>query len=152
MSETIAARSEPSVQILDLRECWTHLELEQLGRLAVTVHGAAEIFPVNYLAVDGRIRFRTDPGTKLVALIINNRVTFEIDGFGDGVAWSVIVKGLAEEIDMRPAARQSVPLPVPWTSTEKGSAVEITPDSVSGRRFQLLHGPGTDLRATADSR
>jgi uncharacterized protein len=142
MVHASAAPPEQAVRILDNRECWAHLQREEFGRLAVVLHGVAEIFPINYLATAGRIRLRTAPGTKLVALVINSRVTFEIDGLDGDIAWSVIVKGLAEEIDLRPTARQTTALPIPWTPFEKGSAVEITPDSVSGRLFQLQHGHG----------
>jgi uncharacterized protein len=140
MVDTAVAPPEQDVRVLDIRECWAHLQREEFGRLAVVLHGAAEIFPVNYLAGDGRIRIRTAPGAKLVALVIDNRVTFEIDGFDGDTAWSVIVKGLAEEVDLRPAPRQAIALPIPWTPSPKDSAVEITPDSVSGRLFKLQQG------------
>src|ERR1043165_4198297 len=56
------------VEYLDADECRRLLAAHPVGRVAVLVHGAPEIFPVNHAFVDGAVVFRTDDGTKLQAL------------------------------------------------------------------------------------
>ena len=124
------------IERLDLNECWELLSEGQIGRLAVAAVGTVEIFPLNYLVERKRILFRTAPGTKLLSLTIENQVAFEIDGWTEEKAWSVVVKGSAEALeypsDLRHAKRLDL---TPWSPTPKNVYVEITPDEVTGRRF-----------------
>ena len=80
-------------------ECWRRLADAPYGRVAATAAGEIDIFPVNH-KVDGRtIVFRTSAGTKLLELTIRNHVAFEVDGYTETDAFSVVVKGTAEEFD-----------------------------------------------------
>jgi nitroimidazol reductase NimA-like FMN-containing flavoprotein (pyridoxamine 5'-phosphate oxidase superfamily) len=130
------ADQENPVVILDAAESWDLLAASELGRLAVSVGDQPEIFPINYLAHDGVILFRTAQGSKLVSLTINRHVALETDGFTAEAAWSVIVKGTARtlqrEIDIEVAKK----LPLhSWIPTIKYIFVEITPEQITGRRF-----------------
>ena len=81
---------------------------------------------------------RTNPGTKLAELTINDSVAFEIDGLEEDEAWSVVVKGAARVLESQSEIDAVSELPLaPWLQTRKYTFVEIVPTSVRGIRFQL---------------
>jgi uncharacterized protein len=84
---------------LDPAECWALLRSHDVGRLAVSIAREPDIFPINYVVDRQTIVFRTAPGTKLTASILGRAVAFEIDGLDDRVAWSVVVKGRAIQVE-----------------------------------------------------
>lgn len=128
--------SDGPVWILDEEECWNLLGRGELGRLAVTIQGEADIFPVNYVADGGRILFRTAPGSKLAELAANPRVAFEVDEYDERSAASVVVKGLATRLELQREIDAADALPLtPWIPTLKYRWVRITPTSLTGRRF-----------------
>jgi len=123
---------------LSTEDAWRFLEHTSFGRLALSVANEPDIFPINYLAHDGRLLMRTNPGTKLAELTINDHVAFEIDGIGEGSAWSVVVKGTARVIESQTEIDAADELPLtPWIATRKYTYVEIMPGSVRGLRFEL---------------
>lgn len=119
-------------------ECWELLAAEPYGRLAVAPAGEPDIFPVNHLVAGGRILFRTAEGSKLVSVVVNTAVAFEVDGYTpeSDEAWSVVVTGRARlvESDDQAAALEELPL-FPWNLAPKYHFVEIVPERLSGRRF-----------------
>ncbi|TFB46307.1 pyridoxamine 5'-phosphate oxidase family protein [Cryobacterium tagatosivorans] len=126
------------VEILSEAECWEFLLSANLGRLAVSVLGEPDIYPVNFIAADGRLLFRTSEGEKLLELTVNHKVAFESDGVGREQAWSVVVKGTARVLDTRAEIDAAEQLPLrPLVPTLKYIWVEITPSKLSGRRFTL---------------
>ena len=129
-----------SVVELDTAECWNLLATESLGRLATTVGGSPDIFPINYYAADGKITMRTGEGTKLSELVVNPSVAFEADHVEGGGAWSVIAHGTARVLvnSGEIAAADELPL-TPWIPTLKYDYVVIDVAKISGRRF--LFGP-----------
>ncbi len=124
--------------------CWDLLRRNQFGRLALTVGGEPEIFPINYVVQDGTLVFRTAPGTKLAALTVNEVVALEIDGYDQTVGWSVVVKGKAHPSewgnDFEDAANSGLH---PWVATLKQVFVRIEPRQVSGRSFVFGPEPTT---------
>lgn len=124
-------------------DCWALLERGALGRLALTAAGVVDVFPVNY-AVDGRrILFKTSEGTKLAELTVHEQVAFEIDGFDEQTAWSVVVKGAAHPLERRAELEAAEQRHVPsWLPTVKSRIVVIDPEAVSGREF--VRGPEPD--------
>ena len=126
------------IRILTEDECWDALLSASLGRLAVSVGGIPDIFPVNFVAADRRLVFRTAEGTKLLELTVNNRVAFETDGLELDSAWSIVVKGTARIIDKQSDIDAAENLPLhPLIPTLKYIYVEITPSVLYGRRFPL---------------
>jgi uncharacterized protein len=109
-----------------------------VGRVGVLHDSAPEIYPVNHVA-DGRaIVFRTDPGTKLRALLRSPAVCFEVDGIdaGDATGWSVLVKGRAEEVRDPAELRRLAGLPLRyWSLGDKAHWIRIVPAEVTGRRI-----------------
>lgn len=141
----VNAASAP-VQILSEDECWNALLSASLGRLAVAVGGIPDIFPVNFVAADRRLLFRTASGTKLIELTVNSRVAFETDGVGRDDAWSVVVHGTARALDTQREIDDASALPLhPLIPMVKPVFVEIVPESITGRRFTLGPEPTATL-------
>jgi nitroimidazol reductase NimA-like FMN-containing flavoprotein (pyridoxamine 5'-phosphate oxidase superfamily) len=127
--------------VLDHDECWQLLGRAVIGRLAMSVAGDVDIFPVNYLVDEGTILFRTAEGTKLVEVVIAGRVAFEVDGLDPaaGEAWSVVVKGHGEVLDEFDDIYHAQELPLhPWNAPDqKQRFVRVVPDHVTGRKFRI---------------
>lgn len=134
---------EAPVATLSPDESWELLLSASLGRLALTVGGVLDIYPVNYVAHDGVLTIRTSEGTKLLELSINPDVAFEIDGVGGERGWSVVVKGTARILQTAAEVEGAEQLALrPLVPTEKHVWVRIDPSEISGRRFRL--GPAPD--------
>lgn len=128
------------MEILSKDECMALLAKADVGRLAVAAAGDIDIFPLNFVIDDEKLMFRSAEGTKLIEVVLAGRVAFEVDGYEpeDGKAWSVVVKGVAELLDRFPEIYHAQDLPLfPWNASPKERFVRITPESVSGRRFQV---------------
>ncbi|NVM99823.1 pyridoxamine 5'-phosphate oxidase family protein [Arthrobacter sp. SDTb3-6] len=131
-------RDEDPGVVLTCDEAWRLLEGSRFGRLAVSVANQPDVFPLNFFASGDKVWIRTNPGSKLAELTINSRVAFEADEVSDGAAWSVVVKGTARILESQTEIDAADRLPLePWLKTRKWTYVEITPSSVSGRKFQL---------------
>ena len=125
------------LQTLSEQECWQKLSEGSLGRLVLHAAGEIDVFPVNYVVTDRLLYIRTAPGTKLVELTIHPDVVFEIDHVDDSSAYSVVVKGLAEEVQKQDEIDRADALPlVPFVPTLKYRWVRVSPTSVSGRAFR----------------
>jgi nitroimidazol reductase NimA-like FMN-containing flavoprotein (pyridoxamine 5'-phosphate oxidase superfamily) len=125
---------------LTLEECWELLRRHELGRLAFHLADEVHITPVNYAVDEDTLLFRTAAGSKLLAVVMNSDVAFEIDEHDEHTARSVILRGRAELLDEYSAHRaENLPLR-PWVENPKENVVEITPTEISGRSFRL-HRP-----------
>lgn len=132
---------DPILELTD-EQSWKLLENTKHGRLVLTAAGETDIFPINFVARDGRLVLRTAPGTKLAELTINDRVLFEADGIGSGEAWSVVVKGTARVLQTQEEIAAAEALPVEtWIPTLKDFYVEVKPASISGRHFKFGQQP-----------
>jgi uncharacterized protein len=117
-------------------ECWKLLTQVEVGRLAVSGIAGVDIFPVNHRAGNGRLLFRTGAGTKLVSLLVDHAVAFEVDGWNEHEAWSVVVKGAAAPILDPAAVRKAEQAGLPtWAPDADSVYVEITAAAITGRRF-----------------
>ena len=129
-------------EVLTTHQCWELLRESVVGRLAVTVAGSPDIFPVNPIVDHGTIVFRTSAGTKLVATR-GKDVAFEVDGdnVGTAKAWSVVAKGRAHEILNVEETLRALRLPLsPWEPGRKPRFVRSEPTRVTGRRFVVDGG------------
>jgi len=128
---------ENPVHDMTADECWELVRTQEFGRLAFHLADQVHITPINY-AVDGEtLLFRTAEGSKLLAVVMNPDIAFEIDSYDEDEAWSVIIRGTARHLDEFEEHRaENVPLR-PWVPTLKYDVVEITPREISGRRFDL---------------
>lgn len=130
--------NDEPILVLTEEQCWQLLERIQHGRLVAVVDGRADIFPVNVAAQDRTLVFRTAAGTKLAGVTVNENVLFEADGILSDQAWSVIVRGTAEQLQTSAERAEAEKLELkPWTPTLKDHFVRITPTEVSGRHFRF---------------
>jgi nitroimidazol reductase NimA-like FMN-containing flavoprotein (pyridoxamine 5'-phosphate oxidase superfamily) len=137
LSEVDISPSAPSSSIhFDRAEAWSHMRGQSVGRLAVSVGGQPNIFPVNFLALDHSILIRTGPGSKLESISANALVAFEVDEIKANKAWSVVITGSAHRLtdDLEIVAARQSPL---WTWMPRQADVFITilPTTVTGRSF-----------------
>lgn len=129
-----------TLEVLSEDQCRELLASRNVGRIAFSVGDQPEIFPVNYAADGITVVFRTASDTKLQMAILA-RVAFEVDGWDPdtGVGWSVVLKGVAEEIttgiDPFSAALRERPV-YPLAPGIRESWIAIYPSEVSGRRFR----------------
>lgn len=136
------------IEILDDDTSWQLVSTSPVGRLAISIANHPDIFPVNHVvtgdAASGwTIVFRTAEGTKLAASVLGEAVAYEVDGWDAdaGDAWSVVVKGHAEEIEHLDELMQAQELPLfPWNASLKPRYVRIVADEVTGRRFHVVDG------------
>lgn len=132
------ANETPGVTPLTEDESWRLLSSMALGRLAISVTGQPDIFPVNFVVQRHTIIIRTAEGTKLAAAMTNGQVAFEVDDHNVEEAWSVVVKGRAKVLmyaeEIAEAERAQV---IPWTASVKRRFLRITPTSITGRRFRF---------------
>lgn len=132
-----------AITVLDEEQCWNLLSESVMGRLALSIAGEPEIFPINAYAHDGKILFRTGEGTKLSEVAVNARVAFETDGFTSKIGWSVVAKGRARILTGTHEIAEADQLPLkPWVPTLKMNCVEIDVEEITGRRFKF--GPEPD--------
>ncbi|WP_265523316.1 pyridoxamine 5'-phosphate oxidase family protein [Oerskovia flava] len=130
--------TDEPVEILADDECWRLAAGGQVARLAVAVGGEPDIYPITAATRDGAVVFRTAEGTKLLSLVINERVAVEFDGVEDGSAWSVVLKGTARRLETSAEIEAAEGLALtPQIATVKSTYVEVAPTHVSGRRFRL---------------
>jgi hypothetical protein len=119
--------------------CWELLRTTSVGRLAVWVEDHPDIFPLNYAVDHGTVVFRSRTGTKLSAALPDSPVALEADGYDaeKGDAWSVVIKGNAEEIKGQDLM-DTIDLPLfPWQAGDKPRFIRIIPTITSGRRFPV---------------
>ncbi len=131
---------EFTVNELSESACWALLRTTSVGRLAVWVEDHPDIFPLNYAVDHGTLVFRSSAGTKLSAALSDSPVALEADGYDTETAeaWSVVIRGQAEEISSGSDLLDTVDLPLfPWQGGDKGRFIRIVPTTTSGRRFPI---------------
>lgn len=134
--------NEP-ITALGHQEAWDFLTEHTFGRLALSIMGQPEIFPINYTVDGTTILFRTAEGTKLIGIVIDSHVAFEVDQVEADGATSVVAKGTAREVE-RQSDIDAFDLSglTPWIPTLKYHLIAIDVSEVSGRRF--VFGPEPD--------
>lgn len=127
------------MEILDHDECMALLASVPIGRVAMIDSGEIAVLPVNHVVQDGRVCFRTAPGAKLDAGIMQHVATFEADDYDevDGTGWSVVIKGRADLVtdpDELERLRESGVRP--WSNpTFRTNWVTMHATTVTGRRI-----------------
>lgn len=100
--------------------------------------------PVNFAFEDGVVVVRIGVGS-MARAVPGRLVAFEVDGIEpgpastEGVAWSVLVRGLATSLDTIGTGTSKVfSSPLPLVPEPGEHVVTIRPDVVTGRRFPVL--------------
>ncbi len=128
------------LQVLTTEDCYRRLATQRIGRLGVNAEHYPLIFPVNYALDREAIVIRMAPGTKLTAANHAN-VTFEVDEIDQWhrTGWSVLVRGLAEEVTGRDRAelieRTEAGGAEPWAPGDHGHWMRLIPHGITGRRI-----------------
>jgi hypothetical protein len=130
---------KPAVEELSESTCLELLRTTSVGRLAVWVDDHPDIFPLNYAVDHGTVVFRSRTGTKVSATLSDSPVALEADGYDaeKAEAWSVVIRGNAEEIRGQDLI-DTIDLPLfPWQAGDKGRFLRIIPTTMTGRRFPV---------------
>ncbi len=129
--------------------CWELLMTTPVGRVVVTVDGAPEIYPVNFVVDDRSVAFRTAPGSKLRGLERFPMTCFEADVIDPErhTGWSVMVKGRAVEVARAEEHGRLASMPLTlWTAGVKDHWVRIRPTEVTGRRIHTIAAGDDETR------
>lgn len=136
---------DDDIEELSDLESWELLRRNELGRLAFHLLDEVHIVPVNYAVDNGTLLFRTAEGSKLLGVVLNGNVAFEVEEIGDDLARTVVVRGRARQLGEQEAHRaEQLPLRS-WVSGDRYEVVEIRPTSVTGRELPLVR-PWNRLR------
>jgi len=125
------------ITVLSTEECWELLRTARFGRLAYRLGNEVNLVPVNFRVDGDRLLFRTAEGDKLLGVVMNPDVVFEIDEHDDDRAHSVVVRGTARRLEEDEEHRADDIGLDSWLGTVKFNVVEIRPTSLSGRAFRL---------------
>ena len=139
------------IEYLSEQDCWMLLSLHPVGRLAVLVDDAPEIYPVNHVVDGATILFRTDEGSKLRGIVRSSRVCFEADGLNieQSTGWSVLVKGRASEITDPDELARVTRLPLWfWGIGGKVHWIRIVPTEVTGRAIRRQEAEAAPIAVT----
>ena len=129
------------VSHLSTPDAWEFLHRHHLGRLGYVLGGEVSIVPVNYGVSDGRLYIRTAPGSKLLAVVLDHPVAFEVDEVGPDRATSVVVRGRAVLLDDSQAHVVDDIRLHSWLATPKHEVVAIHVTAITGRSFDLQRTP-----------
>ncbi len=130
------------LEIIDEAECWELVASKAIGRLAVSIANAPDVFPLNYRVDTSEngvksIVMRTIAGLKLAGAVLGNPVAFEVDDLDEAThtGWSIVIHGYGEEIENVQEWLRAEDLNIePWADFPKSRYLRIRPDRVSGRR------------------
>ncbi|MCL8026665.1 pyridoxamine 5'-phosphate oxidase family protein [Nocardioides bruguierae] len=125
---------------LSEEECWARLRSQEIGRLGYRLVDEIHVVPVNYVVVDSRPAIRTDAGNKLLSAALEYEVALEIDGWGEELGWSVLLRGRAHIVGEARAEQYAELEQVPWVPSPKWDVIEIEPAVVTGREVFLTKG------------
>jgi hypothetical protein len=130
-------------------ECWDLLRTTEFGRMAYHLAGEVHIVPINYATDGSRLYFKTAEGSKLLGIVMNEDVAFEIDRITENSATSVCIRGRAHLLEgSEEHVIEHLPLR-PWVPTLKFNVVAIDPAEMTGRSFNLRR-PWTHLTSDAE--
>lgn len=141
---SVIAMIGPTRGVVELspEQCWELLGRRSLGRLAYHVGDEVHITPVNYAVRDGQVLFRTAAGNKLVAVVVNPDVAFEVEELDpeNHRAASVVVRGVASRLEPAQLRALGTAGPHPLVEWDTFEVVAIRPTSLTGRSFAMADG------------
>ncbi|MGH3361435.1 MAG: pyridoxamine 5'-phosphate oxidase family protein [Nocardioides sp.] len=117
-------------------ECRQLLLATSVGRVVFVDELGPTALPVNYVLDEDNVLFRTSAHNTLGRHLDGATVALEVDDFEDYTqsGWSVLVRGIASFVphdDLPDGGNQ----PYPWPDGVRTLMVQITPESVTGRRL-----------------
>jgi uncharacterized protein len=131
--------THPTVRIgdLDPTECLFLLRWATVGRVAVAGGEGPTVVPVSFVLDRDTVVFQVQPGA-LARLLEHQPVSFEADGVDPNhhLGWTVLVQGLALEIDDDPDLE---PAAEPWSPMDGHVTLRLTPGTITGHRYEMIH-------------
>jgi len=126
------------LEVLERAESLRLLASATVGRISVTSGALPTVLPVAFRVIDGRIVFRTAPGTKLDAATLNAVVAFEADRIDTAAhtGWSVVVVGVAQAVRDDEVDGHELALMARWAPGPRDRLVAISTEMVTGRRLR----------------
>ncbi len=123
---------------LDAHESWALIGSVRLGRVSSPGSETPDIHPVSYIVRAGKIYFRTAKDSRLSRETVGFDVAFEAAWQEADHAWSVVALGTARAVE--PTERDVLDeMPIlDFAPTIDDLWVEITPNELRGRRFNLI--------------
>jgi len=121
-------------------ECWSLVADSPLGRVAAPRQSGIELLPVNHAVDRHRLVLRTEAGGWLHQAADGRELVFEVDGWDEHSAWSVVVRGAARVLDRPDEVHRAAGLGIQaWAPIESDVFLELTPTAVTGRRVVRHH-------------
>jgi uncharacterized protein len=124
---------------LNREQCMALLTSVAFGRVGVSVDALPAIVPVTIAVLDDSVVFRTLPGTKLAYAAAGSVLAVEADSYDSEArdGWSVLVRGIASEIDdIHEIARARALLADSWIGDVAEHYVRVGCDLVTGRHLR----------------
>jgi len=142
---------ERGSEVLGLAECRRLLAVgakrHHHGHLGISTDGAPLVLPIDYAVHESEVVLHI--GQELFDRVNGRLVAFQVDDSSDGLQqdgggpegrWSVLVRGLAREMEWASAGTH---LPEPRVAEPGRRLVHVRGDVVTGRRLRPA-GPGGD--------
>ena len=158
-------KSTDQDDVMNAESATTHLTTQQsldflvgqsFGRLAVTLHGQPDIFPINFAVHptddDHAVAYiRTSHGKKLFTAAAGFPVALEADHVEDATATSVVAYGRGRLVQHRHEFELVETLGLTaWVAERKPEIVAIDLERVSGRQFLLGPAPESSFSEPPD--
>lgn len=148
--------TEDPITELSAADTLQFLSERPLGRLAVSINGRPDIFPVNYAiharSTDDVVAYiRTSPGTKLFSTAIDAPLALEADLVEMQTATSAILYGTGRRVEHPDELELVDSLGLnAWIAVQKPDVVAIDVESFSGRTFTIGPAPSDPSTETPD--
>jgi len=127
---------------LDPLECRQLLSRARIGRVALSIDALPAVRTVKFALADNDVLFRVAPTSRLRRAATGAVVAFHADHYDEqaGEGWTVLVRGMCEEISNVHAAAELASLQLePWANTPTGDVLMRVPMSmISGERVQWV--------------
>lgn len=142
MSKDPATTPVGTLETLTEAECLQLLHSGTVGRIAYVDAEGQQLIPVNYVAIEERVYFRTVRGGLLAELERgHDDVAFGVDHHDDASrsGWNVTVRGSARRVEDRATISTVVSggRLEPWAGGTRPIVIEVLTQSMAGRR---VHG------------
>jgi uncharacterized protein len=131
-----------SVEALDRATCWSLVDRQSVGRVAMLRRRRPMILPVTYVLDGETIIYRTAEASTLVPFGSAEDMAFEIDGVDHErqLGWSVVIVGRATVMRDRLEIEHKASGLEPWAPGDRSVFVALRADEISGRQVVRTSG------------
>jgi nitroimidazol reductase NimA-like FMN-containing flavoprotein (pyridoxamine 5'-phosphate oxidase superfamily) len=138
-SDAVEGIPEARLEEIDREQCLELVGSVSVGRIAVALPGGPPlVVPVNYVLDVDVVVFRSDPGSKLLALR-EQPVSFQVDAVDPirRTGWSVLIQGVAREVTRNEIMHLAVES---WAGATR-HWIRVLPAAITGRRIRMVDFP-----------